>query len=199
MRIFNPLTIPFALLMAWSIPGFAQLPPALGQPDAATVATAAAVKPILVGVGPAGAEAQVNLSYGAFELAGSHVSGTKYIPVVSLFTHAVITKLELPGEISESKAPAGLKKILLVGFSPKALGALGLPVLAQPTVKDGKRALQLKDYKVNKDYLKPLEDLVKLTQAEDGSWYFAILQPLPAGHYLITFNNRPTGYWDFDV
>ena len=148
MRVINPLSILLTLSMAWPVPGCAQLPPAPGQPDAATVATAAAVKPILVGAGPAGTEAQVNLSYGAFEVASAHVSGTTFIPIVGIFSHAVITNLELPGEISESKAPAGLKKILLVGFSPKALGAFGSPVLAQPNAKDGKRSLQLKDHKV---------------------------------------------------
>ena len=145
----------------------APFPPAQQAQSAANTITT--VKPILIG-----AEAQVPLSSGTFERPSGHMGGSSFIPVVGLFSHPVYAYYKVPGEVSDTKAPVGLHKIVLQGYSAKAMGFAGQPLLVQPEVSDGSRNLEVKNGKMKGSYVKAENECTKLTQADDGSWFFQI-------------------------
>lgn len=183
------------LLVASALPVLAQQPAAPAAPQARTAANSAVmdVVPVLEG------DTKVTLTPGTFDQGNQHLSASSYVPLVGMFTGSAVAPLKAAGEFSESKAPANLKRILLNGYSPKALGLYGTPILCKCKVDDGNRVIKLKDVEVNKDYWKSLSKVARLTQNPDGQWLFEVQQPLERGHYLVTFLKSPMYYWDFDV
>lgn len=157
------------------------------------------VNPELIGIAADGSEAKVVLTYGPFSRGDFSYSASNYIPVVGLFTGSTVTPLSIPGEISESKAPAKLKRILLDGYSQKQMADRGSIVVCVPKIDGGKRHLELYGVEIQDKYYKSLSGNVKLSQLPNGGWYFDIVKPLKRGHYIITFTNSPSGYWDFDI
>jgi hypothetical protein len=181
------------LLLAVSLPLLAQAPPFGQDPAAQSAAVVAGFKPVLEG------DTRVELSAGTFELGGGHASASSYVPLVGIFTGSVIAECKAAGEFSDTKAPANLKRIVLGGYSPKAMGLYGAVVLCVPKVDDGARVLKTKDFQIEKSYWKGLADSAKVTQTSDGVWVVEILKPLAPGHYILTFLKNQVAYWDFDV
>jgi len=182
-----------ALFIALAMPVLAQLPGAPGQNPAQSMDAFKVLTPILEG------DIKVPLSMGTYDAGTVHANAATYIPLVDIFASAAIQPLKVAGEISETKAPANLKRIALPGYSPKTLGMYGTVLLCKTKIDDGNRVIKTKDLQVDKGFWKPLLDSAKLGQNPDGGWAFEILKPLEPGHYIVTFLKAPITYWDFDV
>jgi hypothetical protein len=186
-------TLVLACLLNVTFPAMAQDTPIPAASPSAAATVSSQMNPVIEG------DSKVALTPGTFDRGNMHASASSYVPLVGIFSGSAVTPLDVPGEFSESKAPANLKRISLTGYSPKAMGIYGSPILCKAKVDDGKRVLKLKNMEVNKDYWKSLADVSKLTQDSDGGWFFDIKKPLERGHYLVTFLKNPMYYWDFDV
>ena len=156
-------------------------------------AVGAIIVPVLEG------DAKVVLSQGTYDSGAVHASGVSYVPIVGLFAGSVKQNLQVVGEYSETKAPTNLKRITLVGYSPKSMGMYGTVLLCKAKVDEGNRVIRTSDGQVEKGYFKAVNEIVKLTQDPDGAWAFEAKGHLEAGHYVITFLKMPIYYWDFDV
>ncbi len=168
-------------------------PPVGGAPAALSQAADDLLHPVLEG------DAAVPLSMGSYETGDTHASASSYIPVVGFFSGAVVQTHKIAGEVSDAKAPLGLKRVALTTYNPKTMGMYGPVLLCRADAADGVRTLKSKDGEIKKDYWKPLVGATKFCQHPDGSWGFDILKPLEAGHYVVTFQRNPIYYWDFDV
>jgi len=182
-----------ALSLALALPILAQAPPTLAPNSAQSMDAFKVLAPVLEG------DIKVPLSMGTYDAGTVHANAATYIPIVDLFASGTIQPLKVVGEFSDVKAPAGLKRIALPGYSPKTLGMYGTVLLCKTKVDDGNRIIKTKDMQVEKAAWKPLLDSAKLAQNPDGAWAIEILKPLEPGHYVVTFLKGPVAYWDFDV
>lgn len=182
-----------SLILVYSLPVLAQAPPFGQNAPSQAASGAVAMTPVLEG------DSKVELSMGTFDTGNAHASASSWVPVVGFFSGKVVQEIKVVGEFSDTKAPTNLKRIVLTGYSPKAMGLYGAVILCKPKVGEGNRVMKTKDFQIDKDYWKSLADFAKVTQTPDAMWVVDILKPLEPGHYVLTFLKNPMWYWDFDV